>query len=79
MNMGGSFVLSDDSHGVEQVAWGYDKILDFMHKVGVNRLTVFERGSPTFDGRFPGMTTREVLVSDLECHPSWSHQDRVLA
>ncbi|KAK6528486.1 hypothetical protein TWF281_009727 [Arthrobotrys megalospora] len=36
------FVLSDDSHGIAQVAFGYQKALDYLEKQGVEELWYYE-------------------------------------
>ena len=64
--MNGDFVLSDDSHGVGQVGFGYKRTLEFVEEMGITTLIVLQRGSMTRDPRFPGVFERQVLVKDLE-------------
>lgn len=65
LEKGGMFTLSDDSHGVDQVGYGYDKVLRFVEEVGITTLQVVERGATTKDTRFPGVASRVVHVRDL--------------
>ncbi|KAI9893262.1 MAG: histidinolphosphatase [Vezdaea aestivalis] len=36
LELGGRFTLSDDSHSVYQVGWGYRKVLDFLDSTGIS-------------------------------------------
>jgi len=38
LTMGGGFVLSDDSHSVEQVGLNYDRVFEAVKKAGITRL-----------------------------------------
>ena len=63
--MNGSFVLSDDSHGIGQVGYGFKQAVAFMDHIGLNTLMVLQRGLTTRDPRFPGVSGRPVSVKDL--------------
>lgn len=51
MHRGGGFVLSDDSHGVDQVATNYARVLPFLEATGITHLYAMngEGGRPPFD------------------------------
>jgi len=40
---GAQFALSSDAHAPDQVGFGYEKAMDFLDGLGVDRLCVFER------------------------------------
>ena len=43
MDMGGTFVMSDDSHGIEQVGTCYDQVKAFLQDIGLQELGYLER------------------------------------
>ena len=66
--MGGRFCMSDDSHGIEQVGFGYRQVLNFVIQTGItvlHYLYLSEEGA-TFDTRFPSTRIRSVSVEELE-------------
>ncbi len=69
MTRGGQFTLSDDSHGIKQVGTNYPRLLMFIEKVEISPVIFFEKGSPTKDERFPGITTKAVSLAKLRAHP----------
>jgi len=66
LKMNGDFVLSDDSHGVGQVGFGFRRTLAFAEGIGIKTLIVLQRGPTARDPRFPGVFGRPVLVNGLE-------------
>ena len=70
--MKGRFVLSDDSHGTGQIGHSYDKLLNYIERLGIDKITIFENSKITKDERFPGIGTREVSVRNLRKHAFWS-------
>lgn len=43
--MGGKFTLSDDSHGIDQLATNYPRALTYLESLGVTDLWTFERAA----------------------------------
>lgn len=43
LNMGGKFTMSDDSHGIAQVATNYKRALDYLKSLGVTEVWTLER------------------------------------
>jgi histidinol-phosphatase (PHP family) len=43
VDLGGKFCLSDDSHGVAQVAIHYDKVIDYLRRLGVSQVYYLTR------------------------------------
>lgn len=66
--MGGTFTLSDDSHGVAHVATNYQRVPDFLDKAGIDNLVYLEKGSTTKDVRFPGVSAVSIKVTELREH-----------
>jgi histidinol-phosphatase (PHP family) len=64
LQLGGRFVLSDDSHGIAQVGAAYDKTLEFIKSVGITRLAVLEGISAPASFEMTSVT--EVPVEPLE-------------
>lgn len=65
--MGGRFCMSDDSHGIDQVGFGYRQVLDFVTQTGItdlHYLDLSEEGA-AFDARFPSTRIRSVSVEEF--------------
>ncbi|WEW59349.1 histidinol-phosphatase [Emydomyces testavorans] len=71
----GRFCLSDDSHGVHQVALNYSRVRDFLGDAGISTVHYlkYEPDSPTsvLDDRFPTMRVHSVSLEDLKKEPFW--------
>lgn len=74
--MGGRFCLSDDSHGIEQVGFGYRQVLDFVDRVGITVIHYLDLdlsgGEPIPDSRFPSTRIRSVSVEELKGATFWT-------
>lgn len=60
--------MSDDSHGIDQVGFGYRQVLDFVTKTGIivlHYLSTSEEGT-AFDDRFPSTRILSVHVDELK-------------
>lgn len=67
--MHGTFVLSDDSHGIAQVALNYPRMLRAIKAAGIQEVQYLKRtGRTELDPRFPGVQAISVLVTSLEGH-----------
>lgn len=53
MRLGGGFVLSDDSHGVDQVATNYARVLPFLEQTGITHLFAMQQTPTRFEGEKP--------------------------
>lgn len=72
MARGGRFVLSDDSHGLDQVGFNFHGVLAFMEKAGISTLHYLELGDePAVDERFPRTQIRSINVSELKKMSFW--------
>ncbi|MCJ1479432.1 histidinolphosphatase [Lambiella insularis] len=68
LKLKGRFVLSDDSHNISQVGFGYESIMAFTEKIGIEGLAILQKGSTTNDARFPGVCALSLSVADLKDH-----------
>ena len=66
--MGGSFVLSDDAHAVEQVALNYGKVLPSLHAANIEELAYFKPVSPDKAGR----ELHRISVTEVKSLSFWS-------
>lgn len=74
LNKGIKFCLSDDSHGMDQVALNYSQCLPFLRKVGISSLTFFRHSaesSNSTDQRFPTLQSEQISLADAEQHIFW--------
>ena len=67
--MGGDFTLSDDSHGVRHVGTHYGKLHDFVERIDLRVITIFEKNLTTEDDPFPGVSKKTVPVANIRDHP----------
>ncbi|PGH06813.1 hypothetical protein AJ79_06456 [Helicocarpus griseus UAMH5409] len=71
----GRFCLSDDSHGVDQVALNYHRVLEFIERVGMTTLHYLEYcpdlSSSNFDQRFPRTRVNSVSLADFKQLAFW--------
>ncbi|KIW32791.1 uncharacterized protein PV07_04312 [Cladophialophora immunda] len=72
------FCLSDDSHGVDQIAHSYSHVLDFLQKVGISSVTFLSHRepsdghSPIHDLRFQTLRQEQMGLKKLREHRFWS-------
>lgn len=71
--MGGSFVLSDDSHGIDQIGTNYAKLLVFIQRVGIQEIQFVDPAGVRTDDRFPSAGFASIAVSELRGLPFWSN------
>jgi histidinol-phosphatase (PHP family) len=70
--MGGRFVMSDDSHGIDQIATNYTRLLDFIQKVGIKEIHYADSDASSKDSRFPNAGFSSIAVDDLVQLPFWT-------
>ncbi|KAF2650391.1 histidinol-phosphatase [Lophiostoma macrostomum CBS 122681] len=66
LSMQGRFVLSDDSHGTDQVGTNYPRLLEFIQRAGIKEIHYANRTASSVDVRFPHTGFRAISVSQLE-------------
>ncbi|CRG91462.1 histidinol-phosphatase (PHP family) [Talaromyces islandicus] len=73
LSMGGRFCMSDDSHGVEQVGYGFRQVLEFVDRAGITTLHYLDisKGEDGPDSRFPATTIQSVSIEEIKKVPFW--------
>jgi len=71
LKMQGRFVLSDDSHGVDQIGTNYGKALEFIKTTGIQEIYRFGKGSSEGKGRLNDTIMHRVSLDELESHDFW--------
>jgi histidinol-phosphatase (PHP family) len=76
--LGGRLCLSDDSHGVDQVSLNFHRVLEFLDRLGVDKLhylsLVGEEGgdlSAAPDKRFPRTRVAAVSMEEVKQMAFW--------
>lgn len=73
MDRGIRICLSDDSHGISQVAYGYHEALEFLKDCGVETLHFLKHTDgehEVIDSRFPGLEIRQVKLQEVGFSPA---------
>ncbi|KAJ4316083.1 hypothetical protein N0V94_005642 [Neodidymelliopsis sp. IMI 364377] len=74
LSMGGGFVLSDDSHGIEQIGTNYPRLLQYIQKAGVEQIYFAAKGCrDRTDSRFPSAGFSTIAVAALADLPFWTN------
>ena len=71
--MGGGFVMSDDSHGIDQIGTNYGRLLAFVQKAGISEMYYADRAAPRKDHRFPNAGFSSIAITDLAQLPFWTN------
>lgn len=75
---GVKFCLSDDSHGMDQVALNYGHCLSYLRRVGISSLTFFQHSAESGnhpDTRFSSLRSDQISLLELEQHMFWKTGD----
>lgn len=76
--IGGRFCLSDDSHGVEQVALNYDRCIPYLERNHISRVHFLQPLRQRFDNpldpRFPNVGLQFLALDELKTLPFWQSQ-----
>ena len=73
LRMGGGFVMSDDSHGIDQIGTNYARLLAFIRKAGIDQIHYADRAGVRKDSRFPNAGFSSIAVTDLAQSPFWAN------
>ena len=68
------FCLSDDSHGTDQVALNYGRVLSFLDEVGITSVTFLQHRAPleqASDARFRTLHYHQTELHELRKHVFW--------
>lgn len=74
--MGGGFVMSDDSHGTDQIGTNYTRLLAFVQKAGIGRVYYADPAGVRKDSRFPSVGFSSISVADLVQLPFWTNLEK---
>jgi histidinol-phosphatase (PHP family) len=69
--MGGRFVMSDDSHGTDQVATNYPRMLQYIQKVGISEIFYVDKDVAPTDRRITAGFS-SITVDNLLRLPFWT-------
>ena len=72
LRMGGGFVMSDDSHGIDQIATNYARLLAFIQEAGIEKIYYADSAGVRKDSRFPNAGFSSIAVTDLAQLPFWA-------
>ncbi|KAF2637472.1 histidinol-phosphatase [Massarina eburnea CBS 473.64] len=72
VGMGGRFVMSDDSHGIDQIGTNYTRLLDFIRKAGIKEIMYADSDASCTDRRFPNAGFSSIATDDLIQLPFWT-------
>ncbi|KAF2125159.1 histidinol phosphate phosphatase H [Dothidotthia symphoricarpi CBS 119687] len=73
LRMGGGFVMSDDSHGIDQVGTHYGGLMAFIQKAGIAEIYYCDCAGLRKDDRFPNAGFSSITVADLVQLPFWNN------
>ncbi|GAB1316630.1 Histidinol-phosphatase [Madurella fahalii] len=65
LRMGGRFTMSDDSHGIAQVATNYLRGLDYLEGFGVKEVWTLERKTPAAEGEKAEVVEKSVTLEEF--------------
>ncbi|KAF1843311.1 histidinol-phosphatase [Cucurbitaria berberidis CBS 394.84] len=72
LKLNGGFVMSDDSHGIDQIGTNYTRLLAFIQKAGIEKMHYADPGGIRKDSRFPSVGFSAISVTDLAQLPFWT-------
>ncbi|CAO2652772.1 Nn.00g021830.m01.CDS01 [Neocucurbitaria sp. VM-36] len=72
LKMNGGFVMSDDSHGIDQIGTNYKRLLAFIQKAGIERIHYADPTGIRKDSRFPNGGFSSISVADLAQLSFWT-------
>ncbi|KAF1830041.1 histidinol phosphate phosphatase H [Decorospora gaudefroyi] len=73
LDMRGGFVMSDDSHGVDQIGTNYARLLAFVQKAGIKQIYYVDQAGVRKDSRFLSTGFSSITVSDMMQLPFWTN------
>jgi histidinol-phosphatase (PHP family) len=69
LRLGGAFVMSDDSHGIDQIGTNYARLLAFIKKAGIEEIQFVDEAGI----RFPSAGFSSIATSKLADLPFWNN------
>jgi histidinol-phosphatase (PHP family) len=71
LRLGGAFVMSDDSHGIDQIGTNYGKLLAFIQRAGIEEIQYIDPSGVRSDVRFSSAGFASIATSKLAALPFW--------
>ncbi|KAF2850528.1 histidinol-phosphatase-like protein [Plenodomus tracheiphilus IPT5] len=72
LRLQGGFVMSDDSHGIDQIGTNYDRLLAFIQTTGIEEIHFADRDGQRQQTRFPSIGFSSITVGHLAQLPFWA-------
>ncbi|KAI8938387.1 hypothetical protein NX059_004283 [Plenodomus lindquistii] len=77
LSLGGGFVMSDDSHGIDQIGTNYKRLLAFIQETGIKEIHFAERdGGTRQQTRFRSVGFSSITVAHLAQLPFWANLEQ---
>jgi histidinol-phosphatase (PHP family) len=73
LRLGGAFVMSDDSHGIDQIGTNYARLLTFIQNAGIEEIHYIHTSGVRNDDRFPNAGFTSIATSKLAALPFWDN------
>ena len=73
LHFGGGFVISDDSHGIDQIGTNYTRLLAYIQKTGIQEIRYVDQDGIRKDGRFPNSGFSTITVAELARSKFWTN------
>lgn len=73
LRLGGAFVMSDDSHGIDQIGTNYTRLLAFIQKAGIDEIHFIDGAGVRVDSRFSSAGFSRIATSELAKSPFWKN------
>ncbi|KAF2035149.1 histidinol-phosphatase [Setomelanomma holmii] len=73
LRLGGAFVMSDDSHGVDQIGTNYARLLAFIERAEIAEINFVSRDGVRIDERFPSAGFLSIATSSLAESSFWKN------
>jgi histidinol-phosphatase (PHP family) len=74
LRLGGAFVMSDDSHGIDQIGTNYGRLLAFIQKAGIDEIHFVDTAGVRSDSRFFSAGFSSITTSELANLPFWENE-----
>jgi histidinol-phosphatase (PHP family) len=73
LRLGGAFVMSDDSHGIEHIGTNYARLLTFIQRAGIEEIHYVDTSGVRSNNRFPTAGFASITTSKLAALPFWNN------
>jgi len=74
LRLGGAFVMSDDSHGIDQIGTNYRRLFAFIQKAEIEEIHFVDATGFRNDSRFPSAGFLSIATRALAESPFWTNE-----